>query len=332
VASVAGLLYGCGYLVASWAVAHHSLAVLYLGYGVIGGVGGGMGYICPIATLVKWFPERRGLMTGIAVCGYGMGALAMSAIAAPQIATRGIPATFASLGLAYLALIVLAAQFCRNPRLPLASASAASAAGAGVVPSDFTTREALRTPQFWLLWFMLFLNVSAGIMIISQASPMAQQLGGMTPIAAAGVVGVIAIFNGLGRVVWAAISDYIGRVHVFTILFAMETVVFLALPKLHSGLLFTAAVALIGFAYGGGFGTMPALTADLFGSRYIGGIYGCILLAWGLGAVPSPLLIAYVRQQTGQYTGAIYVIAAVVFLAIALPLTLRKSKPQRSIQ
>ena len=325
VASAAGLLYGIGYLVASWAVSNHSLTLLYLGYGVIGGLGAGMGYICPIATLVKWFPEKRGLMTGVAVCGYGMGALVMSAFAAPQIVQHGIPATFVMLGVAYGLLVILSAQFCRNPRLPI-HVLGKTAAGSG--QGDYTTGEALRTPQFWLLWLMLFVNVSAGIMIISQASPMAQQLSGLTPLSAAGVVGVIAIFNGLGRVFWAAVSDYIGRERVFAVLFTLQMLVFLALPNLHTALRFTIAVALVGFSYGGGFGTMPALTADMFGARNIGGIYGIILLAWGIGAVPSPLLIAYVRERTGQYTGAVYAIAAIMLVSIALPLILRHPQPK----
>ena len=321
VASVAGVLYGLGYLVAAYAVKSHSLAGVYVGYGVLSGIGMGMGYICPIATLVKWFPEKRGLMTGIAVCGYGMGALVMSTIAAPRIASAGVPATFVMLGLTYAVLVVAAAQFYRNP--PTGLTSAASSTASEKV-KNFATREALRTPQFWLIWTMLFVNVSAGIMIISQASPMAQQIAGLTPVAAAGVVGVIAIFNGLGRVAWAAASDYLGRTRVFVVLFTLQMLVFFMLPHVHTAALFTVAVALVGFAYGGGFGTLPSLTADMFGAKNIGGIYGAILLAWGMGAIPSPMLIAYVRQQTGQYTMAIYIIAVVMLASVALPLLLRK--------
>ena len=186
--------------------------------------------------------------------------------------------------------------------------------------------EAVRTPQFWLLWTMLFVNVSAGIMIISQASPMAQQLAGLTPVAAAGVVGVIAIFNGLGRVVWAAASDYIGRARVFVLLFAIQAMVFGALPFLRSPAPFTAAVALVGFAYGGGFGTMPSFTADFFGAKHMGGIYGWILLAWGAGAVPSPMLIAYVREVSGRYTIAIEAIAGLMLCSIAFPLLAKRPR------
>ncbi len=184
----------------------------------------------------------------------------------------------------------------------------------------------MTTWQFWLLWFMLFLNVSAGIMIISQASPMAQQLVGLTPVAAAGIVGVISIFNGLGRVFWAAVSDYLGRSRVYFLLFLIQAVVFFALPHLHTATMFTIAVAVVGLCYGGGFGTMPSFTADFFGAKYMGGIYGWILLAWGIGAVPSPILIARLRQSTGSYQTSIMVIAIVMVCSLVLPLIARRPK------
>jgi OFA family oxalate/formate antiporter-like MFS transporter len=191
---------------------------------------------------------------------------------------------------------------------------------------DFTVKEAMSTPQFWLLWVMLFLNVSAGIMIISQASPMAQQLVGLTPVAAAGIVGVISIFNGLGRVFWAAVSDYLGRARVYFLLYLIQVGIFFALPHLHTAALFTTAVALVGLCYGGGFGTMPSFTADFFGAKYMGGIYGWILLAWGAGAIPSPILIARVRQTSGTYQFAILVIAIVMVCSLVLPLIARRPK------
>ncbi len=185
----------------------------------------------------------------------------------------------------------------------------------------------MRTVQFWMLWLMLFLNVSAGIMIISQASPMAQQLVHMTPVAAAGMVGLISIFNGAGRVFWAWVSDYIGRARVYLLLYAIQAVIFFMLPNLTNLTLFSVALALIGLCYGGGFGTMPSFTADFFGSKFMGGIYGWILLAWGAGAIPSPILIAHLRQTTGRYDQSIYTIAVVMLVAIVLPLTVRRPQP-----
>jgi OFA family oxalate/formate antiporter-like MFS transporter len=326
VASAAGILYGLGYLISAWAAANHSLAGIYIGYGAVAGIGMGMGYICPVATLTKWFPDRRGLMTGVAVMGYGGGALVMSPIAAREILAVGVPATFATLGVAYMILVVAAAQFYANPPQGWRPAGweprSAVAKAAGTY--DFGVGEAMRTWQFWLLWVMLFLNVSAGIMIISQASPMAQQLVGLSAVAAAGIVGVISIFNALGRVFWAWVSDTLGRARVYFLLFAIQVAIFFLLPRIHTAALFTGAVALIGLCYGGGFGTMPSFTADFFGSRSMGGIYGWILLAWGAGAIPSPILIARVRQSTGQYETAIYVIAVVMLVALALPLLAKR--------
>jgi OFA family oxalate/formate antiporter-like MFS transporter len=326
VATVAGVIYGAGYIFSGFAVRAGSLWAMYASYGLISGIGMGMGYITPVATLVKWFPDRRGLMTGVAVAGYGAGALIFSPIAAHMIQTAGVPATFWTFGIAYLILVVIAAQFYANPPegwRPAGWQPTSSVARAATV-GNFTVPEAMRTWQFWLLWLMLFLNVSAGIMIISQASPMAQQLVGMTPIAAAGMVGLISIFNGAGRVFWAWMSDLVGRAPVYFALYAIQAVIFLLLTRVHDVTAFSAMFAIIGLCYGGGFGTMPSFTADFFGPKYMGGIYGWILLAWGVGAAPSPILIARVRQSTGSYNLAIHVIAVVMLCSLVLPILARQ--------
>lgn len=329
VATVAGVIYGIGYIVAGIAASSHSLWGMYVGYGVISGIGMGMGYITPVATLVKWFPDKRGLMTGVAVCGYGAGALIFSPIAARMIQTTGVPATFYVFGAIYLVLVVIAAQAYANPPEGYRPAGwvPRSAVQKTATTVDFTVTEAMRTWQFWLLWVMLFLNVSAGIMIISQASPMAQQLVGMSPVAAAGMVSLISIFNGLGRVFWAWVSDLIGRAPVYFLLYAIQVVIFFTLTSVQNLTLFSVMFAIIGLCYGGGFGTMPSFTADFFGPKYMGGIYGWILLAWGAGAVPSPILIARVRQSTGGYGPAIHVIAIVMLCALVLPI-LAKFRPK----
>jgi MFS transporter, OFA family, oxalate/formate antiporter len=328
VASVAGLLYGAGYLISAWAASNRSLAGIYLGYGVLGGFGMGMGYICPVATVTKWFPDRRGLMTGIAVMGYGAGALVMSPIAAREILSRGVPATFVMLGVAYLIVVVLTAQAFRNPPLGWRPAGwePRTAVARSATTRDYTVAEAMSTRRFWLLWVMLFLSVSAGIMIISQASPMAQQIAGLSVVAASGIVGVISIFNAIGRVFWAWVSDTIGRANVFLLLYAIYAAIFSVLPFTQSRAAFTAEVALIGLCYGGGFGVMPSFTADFFGSRYMGGIYGWILLAWGAGAIPSPILIAQVRQRTGSYAPALHIIAMLMLVALIFPILARRSE------
>lgn len=326
VATLAGLIYGIGYMLAGVSATNHSLNGLYVAYGVLTGIGMGMGYICPVATLVKWFPERRGLMTGVAVCGYGAGALIMSPVAAREILAYGVPATFWSLGIVYLVLVVAAAQFYANPPQGWRPAGwePRSAVAKAATTYDYTVREAMATWQFWLLWAMLFLNVSAGIMIISQASPMAQQLVGMTPVAAAGMVGLISIFNGTGRVFWAWVSDHLGRARVYFLLYAIQVIIFFSLPRIHNLTWFSAAFALIGLCYGGGFGTMPSFTADFFGAKFMGGIYGIILLAWGAAAIPSPIMIARLHQATGRYDTAVHVIAVVMLVSLVLPIMARR--------
>jgi len=328
VATVAGVLYGIGYLVSSYASSVHSLHLLYVGYGVLGGLGMGMGYITPVATLVKWFPDRRGLMTGVAVCGYGAGALVMAPVAQRMIDSRGVSFTFAALGIVYLIVVVIAAQFYANPPQGWRPAGWEPRGTVAKAAStyDFTVGEAMSTWQFWLLWAMLFLNVSAGIMIISQASPMAQskEFVGMTKLAAASMVGLISIFNAAGRVFWAWVSDFLGRARVYFLLYAIQAVIFFLLPHLHSAAGFSAAFAVIGLCYGGGFGTMPSFTADFFGAKFMGGIYGWILLAWGAAAIPSPIMAAHLHQTTGTFSTSLRVIAIVMVCSILLPLLAKR--------
>jgi len=322
VATVAGIIYGAGYILASTAASNHSLSMLYLSYGVLAGTGGGMGYICPVATVAKWFPDKRGVMTGLAVTGYGAGALLMGPIAARTIVSSGVATTFLMFGIGYLILVVLSAQFYANPPAEWKPAGwvATTKVAKAATAQTYTVKDAMATWQFWLLWGMLFLNVSAGIMIISQASPMAQQQVHLTAVAAGTMVGLLGIFNAVGRFFWAWMSDMIGRSRVYLLLYVIQAVIFFSLPKIGTQTVFFLAFATIYLCYGGGFGTMPSFTADYFGAKFMGGIYGWILLAWGVGGVVSPLMIARLRQITGQYTTAVYIIAAVMAVSIILPL------------
>ena len=288
----------------------------------------GMGYICPVATLVKWFPDRRGLMTGVAVCGYGAGALVMSPIAAREIVAKGVPATFLTLGIAYLVLVVITAQFYQNPPQGWRPEGwePRSAVSKSATTYEFTVREAMGTWQFWLLWVMLFLNVSAGIMIISQASPMAQQLVGLTPVAAAGIVGVISIFNGLGRVFWAAVSDFLGRARVYFLLFLIQVVC--SFPCRTCTLLRCSPRRWPWSAFVMAAASAPCRRSQpisLGRSSWAESMDG---YCWhgAAGAIPSPILIARVRQTTGQYTTAIHVIAIVMLCSLVLPLIARRPR------
>jgi OFA family oxalate/formate antiporter-like MFS transporter len=200
---------------------------------------------------------------------------------------------------------------------------------------NYTVKEATREWQFYLLWGMLFLNVLAGIMIISQASPLAQQQVHLSPVAAGTMVRLLGIFNAAGRFFWAWMSDFIGRARVYLLLYLIQAVIFFTLPRITTETPFFIALAAIYLCYGGGFGTMPSFTADYFGPKFMGGIYGWILLAWGVGGVVSPLMIARLRQITGQYSTAIYIIAGVMTVSIILPLVARppvKDAAQKAIR
>jgi OFA family oxalate/formate antiporter-like MFS transporter len=326
VASTAAILYGMGYVIAGIATMRHMLAGVYIGYGLVSGLAMGMGYICPIATLVKWFPDRRGLMTGMAVCGYGFGAVVMSPFATWEMLHFGVPATFCILGIIFLVVVLLAAQFFVDPPAGWRPhgwepRTAVSKAASNL---NFTIAEASRTWQFYFLLLLLFLNMSSGIMVISQASPMAEEIIGMSPMRAAGVVGLMSIFNGLGRIFWSTISDYIGRAPVYLFLYLLQAGVYFVLPGIHHWALFSAALAIIGLCYGGGFGTMPSFAADYFGTKFIGGIYGIVMFAANLSAIPAPLMIAHVHETAGSYYPAIHVMRIVMLCSMALPLFARR--------
>jgi MFS transporter, OFA family, oxalate/formate antiporter len=324
----AGVLYGLGVFLASFS--DRGLWVLYLTYGVMGGAGLGLGYIVPIATLVKWFPDRRGFITGIAVAGFGAGALATAPIATRLIAQVGVLQTFAILGLAYLILVVGSALFMVNPPPDYRPAGWTPVASESVQKRSYTLGEALRTWQWYALWALLFLNVTAGISIISQAAPMASEITGVNATMAAGVVGIISIANGAGRFVWAWLSDFVGRRWVFLAMFLLQAVMFFVMPWVTQFGLFTLLAFLILLCYGGGFGTMPAFTADYFGPRDVGSIYGLMLTAWGFSSVLGPLLIAYIREGTGHYGGALRIIAAIMLASSVLPLIVHPPSETRA--
>jgi OFA family oxalate/formate antiporter-like MFS transporter len=327
VAVTGGILYGLGVFLAGYT---NSLWWLYLTYGLLGGVGLGFGYIVPVAVLVKWFPDRRGLITGIAVGGFGAGALVTAPIATTLIASVGVLKTFSYLGLAYLVVTPAAGLFMRNPPEGWRPAgwTPAPAQAAERASRDFALNEAVRTRQWWTLWLILFLNVSAGISLISQQAPLFQELAGVSAAVAAGMVGIVSIGNAVGRIFWAWLSDLITRRATFAIMFVLQVVLFWVLPDLSSSAALIAIAFAILMCYGGGFGTMPAAAADLFGARNVGPIYGLMLTAWGLASVFGPLMMAEMRQTTGSYRGALHIIAGVMAISTLLPLTLRAGRKQ----
>ncbi|MBU6469372.1 MAG: OFA family MFS transporter [Gammaproteobacteria bacterium] len=326
---VAGIFYGAGVFLASMS-AHH-LGVLYLSYGLLGGLGVGLGYIVPVATLVKWFPDKRGMITGIAVAGFGAGALITAPVAAWLIKDVGVMETFAILGIAYLIMVVVGALVMRNPPAGWAPEGWSPSARVQSQRStrEYLFKESLRTWQWYALWGILFLNVVAGISIISQAAPMVQQLTGVTALVAAGMVGIISIANGFGRLAWAWLSDAIGRRNVFITMYLLQVVIFFAIPYAHVFVIFTTLAFIVLLCYGGGFGTMPAFATDYFGSKNIGPIYGLMLTAWGFGGVLGPMLTAFLRESTGGYAQALHIIAVILLVATLIPLIIRPPATSR---
>jgi len=322
VALTASVLYGLGTCLAGVA---DNLTALYLAYGVIAGAGLGFGYIVPIATLVRWFPDKRGMITGLAVAGFGAGALVTAPVANALISSVGVARTFETLGLSYLVIVFACAFRMRNPPEGFAPAgyrTSGERTGAAAA-RNFSLRQALGTWQWYALWLTLFLNTTAGIAIISQASPMAQEISHVSAATAAGLVGLISIANGAGRFLWAWFSDTVGRRSVFLAMFLLQSAMFLALANTDGFALLSLLSFVILLCYGGGFGTMPAFVADYFGSRQIGSIYGMMLTAWGFAAVFGPTLVARIRQATGYYQGALRWLAVATLVSAVLPLLLR---------
>ena len=279
VALTGGALYGIGVFLAGFSA--DKLWWLYLSYGVIGGFGLGFGYIVPVAVLVKWFPDRRGLLTGIAVGGFGAGALVTAPVATSLIRSVGVLTTFAYLGVAYLIVTLIAGWFLVNPPPDYRPAgwTPTNLQTSQRAARDYTLNQALGTWQWWLLWLLLFLNTCAGISVISQESPLFQALTGVTAAAAATMVGIASMGNAIGRVFWAWVSDLVTRRMTFLIMFLIQVVLFWIYPSLHSSGVVLTVTFIVLLCYGGGFGTMPAFTADYFGARNVGPIYGLMLTA-----------------------------------------------------
>jgi MFS family permease len=323
VALAGASLWALGNVAAGLGVARLGAPWLYLTYGVVGGLGQGLGYVTPVAAVAKWFGSRRGLGTGLVVMGFGLGAflynLAMRALG-PMPDAAAIGARFTGSGLVFGLVGLAAAALLRDPP---ASAAAAAATSDGWPPS-----RALATQQFWALWAMLFLTVSAGILFISSAVPLLRELTGISADRAVAVYGAIAVANGLGRFFWGAISDRLGRRLAFALIYGVQAAVFAVVGGVHDLPAVTALFALVLLCYGGGFGTMPSLCADWFGTRHLGVTYGWILSAWGVAGVAGPSFVAAVKDLTGSYLGALPVMAAVLALATALPALARPPRPR----
>ncbi|MDD2877179.1 MAG: OFA family MFS transporter [Acidiphilium sp.] len=333
--TLAAFCFGGGFMVAAVGVSIHSLLLIFLGYGVLGGTGLGVGYISPVRTLMTWFPDRPGMATGMAIMGFGGGAMIaapLSVLLMHHYATAGslgVVPTFVTLGIIYAAFMLFGGVIVRVPGAGWVPAGyvASTVAQKLVTTNHVAADRAMATPQFYLIWLVLFLNVTAGIGVLSQASPMIQEMfhGQVTPLTAAGFVGFLSLFNMGGRFFWASLSDRLGRKPTYFVFFFLGIVLYILVP--HTALLGSISLTALCFGvilsmYGGGFATLPAYLRDIFGLRHVGAIHGRTLTAWSAAGVMGPVLVDYIRQyQIGQgvakadaYTVTLYIMAGLLLV------------------
>lgn len=323
---VSTVFFGIGMLGTAFALSQHSLLLMYLFYGVIGGIGLGTGYITPVSTLVKWFPNNRGLATGLAIMGFGFASLIAGPVMQLLIAKYGLINNFIILGCVYMVIMTASSLYLEPPKVPATTEVKAKLAS---LPENnqaqYTVNEAMKTWHFYALWWIFFTNITCGIGLLAVASPMAQEVIQMTPLAAASMVGIIGLLNGLGRIVWSTISDYIGRRNTYIMFFLLEIVAFYMLASVTDSFLFQVLIFLIITCYGGGFSCMPAYLSDLFGTKQLSAIHGRILTAWGLAGIAGPLLLSWIKETTNSYSITLYFFSGcfVISLLIAVILKLK---------
>jgi MFS family permease len=310
-ATAAAILFGCGLVIGGIGLAVKQSWLVFLGMGVVGGMGCGLGYIAPVSTLVKWFPDRRGMATGMAIMGFGGGAFLAGYLNVYFMDRLGVARTIIALGIAYFLIMMIGAAIIRRPPAGWKPEGWTPPAHKDKMITDLnlSRNAAIQTVQFYLLWAILLINVTAGIGILAQASPMMQDMFQKTPLAAAAVVSLISLFNAGGRFFWASCSDYIGRRNTYLVFFAVQTVLFLLIPRLAARgewTIFEAALFIVFTMYGGGFSTIPAFLADMFGAENVGAIHGVILTAWSAAAIAGPVIITELsdRAKAGLAPGA----------------------------
>ena len=334
-----GILFSLGYFIGAYALAVKSLALLYVGYGVIGGIGLGLGYVTPVATAAKWFPDKKGLITGMVVMGFGFGALIMAKVLAPvfmAITGGNLVLVFSYVG-AVMLIITLPAGYCLvNPPanyMPKGYIPPAVSAGAQAYQDNVTAKQWILSSKFLMMWTIFFFNIIAGIMFIGFQSPMLQDLlkKTMEPaalnnpqvvagLAAAGatLIAVSSIFNGVGRFFWGGLSDKIGRVQTFRLILGTQLVVFVALLFVDNPIIFSILVCYILLCYGGGFGSMPSFILDVCGQKLMPVVYGAILTAWGCGGIVGPQIVAFLKDNFAAEAARYTFMAAAVLLALGL--------------
>jgi MFS family permease len=301
-ATAAALFFGVGLIIGGLGLAIRQPVIVFLGMGVIGGIGCGLGYISPVSTLVKWFPDRRGMATGMAIMGFGGGAFLAGYLNVFFMDRIGVANTVMTLGATYLVIMLIGSRLLERPPAGWKPAGWTPAAETRAMITDrsVTRNQAIQTTQFFLLWGILFINVTAGIGILAQASPMMQDMFHRTALQAATVVSLISIFNASGRFLWASASDYIGRRNTYTVFFLAQLVLFLLIPRLAASgnwMVFQVSLFTVFTMYGGGFATIPAFLADIFGPDNVGAIHGALLTAWSAAAVAGPVIITELSNR-----------------------------------
>jgi OFA family oxalate/formate antiporter-like MFS transporter len=330
---LAAMFFGVGIAGSGLAVMLESKYLLYLFYGVLGGIGLGVGYIAPVSSLVKWFPDRRGMATGLAIMGFGFAAAISSPIMNSLIISVGVANTFYILGVSYFVIMTLSSLYLAKPEegwMPegFKEKIAAGKARRTIDLSQLTANEAVKTRRFWYLWTMLFINVTCGIAILAVAKPLAMESIGISMTAAAALVGAIGIFNGLGRIGWASASDYIGRPNTYTTFFILQIIIFALLPYTSVQFLFVGMLIVVYTCYGGGFASIPAYIGDLFGTKQLGAIHGYILTAWAAAGLAGPMFAAYIKDTTGSYAGSLTFFAGLFVIALIVSILIRVDMKQ----
>lgn len=323
---VSAVFFSAGLLGTAAAVHLQSAALLYLFYGAIGGIGLGTGYITPVSTLVKWFPRHRGFATGLAIMGFGFAALIAGPAMRYLVDRFGLTENFLILAAAYALVMILSASYIRAPKkgeIPMLLEEVLEEeirkdGKKTAAVKGLTRKEAMHTWKWYVLWWIFFTNITCGIGLLAVASPMAQETIGMSAAEAASLVGIIGIVNGAGRILWASVSDWIGRGVTYMIFFAFEVFAFYALAHVSDALLFEMLVLAVISCYGGGFSCMPAFLSDLFGVKQLASIHGSILTAWGMAGVAGPLLLSFMKETTGGYASTLHLFSAMLAVAFVL--------------
>lgn len=337
--TISAVFFGTGIALTGFAIAIQSLPMLYLSYGLIGGIGLGTGYVTPVSTMMAWFPDRPGLATGMAIMGFGFATLITTPIAETLMATVGLNNTFYILGGSYFIIMLASAQYLEKPPVgwvPEGFVASNDTKKEETTKSKFNgptlgANEAIRTKRFWMLWFMLFINITCGISIISAAAPLAQKSTGMVPALAATMVAIMGLFNGGGRFAWSTVSDYIGRPNVFTLYFIIDVVALVALYFTRSPLVFIVLICILMTCYGGGFSAVPTYISDMFGNKAVAALHGYILTAWALAGMAGPILLSWITEKSGSYATAMLVFAGLSSVALVLSLLIRQDIKKHAI-